>query len=428
MTQSAEPGHLVVGRYRLISKLGAGGFGRVWRARDETLDVDVAVKEVWLPTAITAAEHADRLRRAEREARNAARLRDNPSIVTVHDVVVENDIPWIVMQLVAGFSLDEHVRAHGPVPADRAIDIARALLLALGAAHDAGIVHRDVKPANVLLADTGEILLTDFGIAVHETDTTLTATGTLIGSVEYMAPERWDGGKAGAASDLFSLGATLYQGVEGNSPFHRDTPTAALAAILTYQVPPSQRAGSPLAGLIGDLLTKDPAQRPTVATVLTRLNTDTKAITPTPGPEPTKELTRPTPTAPDHGRNAAWFAGLMILFSLTVLGMIGISRVANGETDAFDNVGHLFGAMFFCGLSGSLLALNLVRHPLKSCWLAITIMLLAGAAATFAYAGLLTMLPGNWGRWSPIGAIVIIAGAAGGGSLMIEKADEKTVE
>ncbi|REK88874.1 serine/threonine protein kinase [Streptomyces inhibens] len=243
VAQSTRPGQVIGGRYRLVSELGSGGFGRVWKARDETLRIDVAVKELWLVPVMSETEQAERLARAAREARNAARLRDHPNIVGVHDVVVENGLPWIVMQLIDGCSLQEHLDTHGPLSAEEAANVAAKLLGALGAAHEAGIVHRDVKPANVMLTGSGEVLLADFGIAVHHADTALTTTGAVIGSMEYMAPERARGTDGLAASDLFSLGVTLYQAVEGVSPFRRDTPTGCLAAVLFEQAPPPVRAG-----------------------------------------------------------------------------------------------------------------------------------------------------------------------------------------
>ncbi|MEW1864040.1 protein kinase [Streptomyces sp. NPDC088194] len=260
----AQPGQLVGGRYRLVRRLGAGGFGRVWQAHDESLRVEVAVKEVWLPPAMNGAERAERVVRAERESRNAARLRNHPNIVTVHDVVVENGVPWTVMQLVDGTSLADHGTARGPLPVAEAVNVAAALLSALGAAHDAGIVHRDVKPDNVMLADDGQVLLTDFGISVHQADTALTAAGGFIGSIEYIAPERARGADEQAASDLFSLGVTLYQALEGVSPFRRGTPAATLAAVLLDEPPAPGRAGE-LAPLIAQLMAKDPELRPTVA-------------------------------------------------------------------------------------------------------------------------------------------------------------------
>ncbi|WP_149259209.1 serine/threonine-protein kinase [Actinomadura sp. K4S16] len=255
----AAPGRLVGGRYRLVETLGRGGFGLVWKAHDTALGLDVAVKEMRPP----AAELAERVARATREAHNAARLREHPNIVSVHDVVVEDGLPWIVMQLVDGHSLHDRIARSGPLPASGAARVAAGLLNALETAHGAGIVHRDVKPANVLLTGAGDAVLTDFGIAVHHADTTLTATGAFIGSLEYMAPERIDGNDE-PASDLFSLGATLYQAVEGVSPFRRDTTSATLKAVITDPPAPPRRAGG-LTELITRLLAKDPAERPTIS-------------------------------------------------------------------------------------------------------------------------------------------------------------------
>ncbi|GAA1949332.1 serine/threonine-protein kinase [Catenulispora subtropica] len=259
-------GRTIGGRYRLIGKLGSGGFGRVWSARDEVLGVDVAVKEVWLPPAMEDAERAERLARAEREARNAARLRDHPNIVAIHDVVMDG-APWIVMRLVTGRSLHERLKAEGPLPPAEVARIGGGVLKALAAAHAAGIVHRDVKPANVLLTDEGHVLLGDFGIAVHQADTALTATGAFLGSIEYVAPERARGDDGLAASDLFSLGATLYEAIEGFSPFHRDTPTGSLTAVL-FEQPPAPRSAGALEPLLGALLAKEPGARPTAVQAL----------------------------------------------------------------------------------------------------------------------------------------------------------------
>ncbi|MFE2157984.1 protein kinase [Streptomyces lydicus] len=266
-----QPGQVIGGRYRLAEELGAGGFGRVWKAHDQTLRTDVAVKELWLPPAMAAAERSERLQRARREALNAVKLRDHPHIVSVYDVVIEDDAPWIVMQLVVGRSLQEHLGRRGPLPPDTAAKIATALLKALGAMHAAGIVHRDLKPANVMLADDGDVLLTDFGIAVSRTDPRLTASGAVIGSVGYLAPERARGENGRAASDLFSLGATLYEAVEGVAPFSRDTPAGSLHAVVYEEVAPLRRAGR-LAPLITGLLAKDPDERLTVAAALALLN------------------------------------------------------------------------------------------------------------------------------------------------------------
>ncbi|SNR52128.1 serine/threonine-protein kinase [Actinomadura mexicana] len=279
----AQEAHLerIGGRYRLVEVLGSGGFGRVWRAHDETLGVDVAVKEVRLQPTASEEEREEFLTRAKREARNAARLRDHPGIVPVHDVVIEGGVPWIVMRLIDGHSLEDRLEKDRRVPAGEAAGIAAALLEALDAAHRAGVVHRDVKPANVMLARSGEVLLTDFGIAVHQTDTAMTASGALIGSMAYLAPERLRGRNNGTAGDLFSLGVTLYRCVEGVSPFHRDTPAETVTALLRDEPPPPRHAGG-LARLIVRLLDKDPGTRPTAAEALELIG---------PAPAPRREVT-----------------------------------------------------------------------------------------------------------------------------------------
>ncbi|MBO1337223.1 serine/threonine-protein kinase [Streptomyces sp. VRA16 Mangrove soil] len=297
--RETQPGTVVGGRFRLDEVLARGGFGIVWKARDLELKVGVAVKEVYLPPATSPEEHADRLARARREARNAAALRDEPYIVAVHDMVTEDDRPWMVMRLVEGHSLERHLADRGPLPAQEATRAARCLLKALAAAHTAGIVHRDVKPANVMVADGGDFLLTDFGIAVHSTDTSLTSTGMLIGSLEYVAPERAGGGEDRPAGDLFSLGATLYQAVEGVSPFRRAHPTATLTALLTEPAPEPEHAGR-LAPLITGLLEKDPDRRPTVEEALRLLDApppSTRTIT-EPATVPTPRPAKKTPAKP----------------------------------------------------------------------------------------------------------------------------------
>ncbi|WP_306317020.1 MULTISPECIES: serine/threonine-protein kinase [unclassified Streptomyces] len=295
MPQETRAGRVVGGRYRLDESLARGGFGVVWRARDLNLHVDVAVKEVHLPPAATADEHAERLLRARREARKAAALRDHPHIVTVHDMLVDDDRPWLVMRLVDGHSLEDRLRANGPLSEAETEHVARCLLDALGAAHAAGIVHRDIKPANVMLTASGEVLLTDFGIAVQDTDTALTTTGAVVGSLEYMAPERLGGGSDGPAGDLFSLGATLYQAAEGTSPFRRATPTATLTALLTEDPPPMRRAAR-LRPLIHALLAKNAEQRPSVPGARGRLDRPSRPST----------VATPTVPEPEHRATDGW--------------------------------------------------------------------------------------------------------------------------
>ena len=255
-----EPGRVIGGRYRLVDRLGSGAFGQVWRAYDMHLGVDVAVKQVLLPMEGKGPQAAERVARAAREARNTARLRDCPNIVTVHDVHIENGAPWIVMQLVKGESLAERLAHRGPLTENNAVALARDLLRALAAAHAAGIVHRDVKPGNVLLAGDGTALLADFGIAVRFDDARVTRTGTFIGSPGYVAPERVISQDAGAIGDLFSLGATLYEAVEGLPAFRADI----IGSVVAGQPAPMRRGGR-LTALITRLLDKDPATRPDVA-------------------------------------------------------------------------------------------------------------------------------------------------------------------
>ncbi|MFB7781952.1 protein kinase [Streptomyces vinaceus] len=288
---------MIGGRYRLTRPLGAGGFGEVWEAHDPVLDVDVAMKMVRL-SSVPDEARAELLARAARESRNAARLRDHPHIITVHDVVEADDAPWIVMQLVDGGSLADELRANGPLTLRRTLDVAEALLSALGAAHDAGITHRDVKPANVMLGENGDVLLTDFGIAVAHTDPRLTRTTMVIGSPAYMAPERWQGAPNDGRSDLFSLGVTLYETVEGVPPFPSDNPTAALTQ--TPRTP--QRAGSLTPLLIG-LLARDPADRPTVPQALAMLGRARR--TGARSTEGSRSGTPTTPRATDERRQGA---------------------------------------------------------------------------------------------------------------------------
>ncbi|MEU0454468.1 serine/threonine-protein kinase [Streptomyces sp. NPDC006129] len=275
-------GRLVGGRYRLIERIGSGGMGTVWRARDELVQREVAVKQPHLPGEPEDESHRRAAHRLHREARAAARV-DHPAAVTIHDVVVEAEqpddrprpsgpdeldaaealdgLPWIVMELVRGESLRETLR-RGPVDVPEAARIGLAVLGALRAAHSVGIVHRDVKPANVLLeTGTDRVVLTDFGIAHVRGEDSLTAGGESVGSLEFVAPERMSGRIAGPASDLWSLGVLLYAAVAGASPFRRTTPEATLAAILAAEPPEPERAG-PLGPLIVRLLARDPEQRP----------------------------------------------------------------------------------------------------------------------------------------------------------------------
>ncbi|MFF5725569.1 protein kinase [[Kitasatospora] papulosa] len=259
--QGTGAGIVLAGRYRLGDVLGRGGMGKVWRAHDEVLHRTVAVKEL---TAGLYAAEADRVvlhARTQKEARAAARI-THPGVVTVHDVIEYDNRPWIVMQYVDGPSLADAAKESGEVEPREAARIGLHVLGALRAAHAAGVLHRDVKPANVLLARDGQVLLTDFGIAAIEGDSTITRTGELVGSIDYLAPERVRGGDPGPASDLWSLGATLYTAVEGNSPFRRTSPISTMQAVVAEEPPLPVRGGA-LAPVITALLRKDPSDRPT---------------------------------------------------------------------------------------------------------------------------------------------------------------------
>ncbi|MFD4526383.1 serine/threonine-protein kinase [Streptomyces sp. NPDC058470] len=258
---SEDPGseRVIAGRYRLLSPLGEGGMGTVWRARDEVLQREVAVKEVRAPAGIPAYDAERMYARLEREAWAAARI-SHRNVVTVYDVATDDGRPWIVMELVRGVALADLLDAEGPVDPPRAAHIGAEVLTALRAAHEAGVLHRDVKPGNVLMSNDGRIVLTDFGIAMVEGSSALTMTGEVIGSPEFLAPERALGRTPGPESDLWSLGVLLYAAVEGNSPFRQNTPLSTLRAIVDEPLPPPQRAG-PLTPVIEGLLAKDPAER-----------------------------------------------------------------------------------------------------------------------------------------------------------------------
>jgi eukaryotic-like serine/threonine-protein kinase len=249
-------------RYRLLRTVGSGGMGQVWLARDEMLHREVAVKEVLPPDWMTPAERDDLRLRTLREARTAARI-DHPNVVRIFDVVYAEGSPWIVMEYVPSRSLHQVVEADGPLPPERVAEIGLKVLDALDAAHRAGVLHRDVKPHNVLIADDGRVVLTDFGLATFDGDSSVTRQGLVMGSPQYVAPERARDGVSTAESDLWSLGATLYAAVEGRSPFARPTTLGTLTALATSPPDPPQRAG-PLRPVLAGLLRKDPRQRFTV--------------------------------------------------------------------------------------------------------------------------------------------------------------------
>jgi len=281
-------GRLLAARYRLLDVLGRGGMGVVWHARDEVLDREVAVKEIVLPPELPDEERALLRRRTLREARSAARLSD-PNVVAVYDVVEEEGRPWIVMEFVKSRTLADAIRQDGPLPFRQVARIGLQVLGALEAAHPAGVLHRDVKPSNVLLADDGRVVLTDFGIATLEGESTLTQSGMLVGSPAYIAPERVQARGAGPESDLWSLGATLYMAVEGRPPHDRGAPLATLTAAVTEPPDPPRLAG-PLWPALEGLLRRSPADRidaPTARRLLLQAATPiSPASVPRPAPAP----------------------------------------------------------------------------------------------------------------------------------------------
>ncbi|WP_078622381.1 serine/threonine-protein kinase [Streptomyces sp. NRRL S-244] len=252
-------GRVISGRYLLLDQLGRGGMGIVWRARDEVLGREVAVKEVRAPAGLDGAAIGRMYRRLEREAWAAARV-SHRGVVTVYDVATDDGRPWIVMELVRGLSLADVLEADGPLTPQRAAHFGEQVLAALRSAHEAGVLHRDVKPANVLIANDGRVVLSDFGIASLEGSSSITMTGEVVGSPEYLAPERALGRDPGPESDLWSLGVMLYAAVEGVTPFRHDTPLSTLRAVVDDEMPPPRHAG-PLTPVLEGLLRKDPQER-----------------------------------------------------------------------------------------------------------------------------------------------------------------------
>ncbi|HLK02716.1 MAG TPA: serine/threonine-protein kinase, partial [Streptosporangiaceae bacterium] len=308
MTGLADTGRVIAGRYRLQAPIGRGAMGVVWRARDELLDRDVAVKEVQVAETLTEEERANAYQRTLREAKTAARL-SHPAVVSVFDVASEDGRPWIVMELINSQSLDQVLAASGPMPARAVAELGRQLLSALTVAHAAGVLHRDVKPSNVLLAGDGRAVLTDFGIATFQGDPKLTATGMVMGSPGFTAPERIRGGDATPASDLWSLGATLYAAVEGRGPYEaRGGAFTTMSAVINEDAPAASSAGA-LEPVIASLLRRDPAERPDAVTA-TRMISDVLPLLPDRGAggggyQPTALAARPAAPRPETARPEA---------------------------------------------------------------------------------------------------------------------------
>jgi hypothetical protein len=332
---------VVGGRYTLRATIGTGGMGTVWRGHDEVLRRPVAVKEVLLPKGIPAAERELLCERTMREARAAAAL-NHPAVIRVYDVVEDDGRPWIVMELLEARSLAEIVRTDGPLEPIQVAGIGIAVLGALETAHAAGVLHRDVKPANVLVGPDGRTTLTDFGVARSPGESPLTSTGLLLGSPQYIAPERARGHAFGPASDLWSLGATLYAAVEGRAPFDRGDPLPTMTAIVSDPPAPMTLAG-PLVPVLTGLLTKEPAERSDHA----RAREGLAAVLHVPAPKQHDTVPLATPAAqvpaerlwqvsthaaptPPARRRAALLAGVVVAALLLGLGLVGVTAALTG--------------------------------------------------------------------------------------------------
>ncbi|AGL16215.1 serine/threonine-protein kinase-like domain-containing protein [Actinoplanes sp. N902-109] len=305
-----------------MRQLGQGGMGRVWAAWDELLQRDIALKELLLPRGMSDSEVRDVNDRALREARAIAKLA-HPNIVRFFDVVQDDGLPWIVMELVESRSLHDIVLQDGPLPPERVARIGLDLLAALRAAHADGVLHRDVKPANVLITESGRVVLADFGLVALIGESALTTTGVVLGSPSFMAPEQALDLPTSAASDLWSLGATMYLAVEDQPPYQRRSPVATLAALTTEPPRPARQAG-PLAEVLDGLLRKDPEQRLTADATEQLLRVAAglvEADTVTAGPVTRSPAATPTSLEAPHrtrGRSR------MVLWTLSALILVGL--------------------------------------------------------------------------------------------------------
>ncbi|OOC53850.1 MULTISPECIES: serine/threonine-protein kinase [Nocardiopsis] len=301
----AEPHRTLCDRYHLLAEIGRGGMGRVWRAHDARLNRTVAVKEILLGPGLDEDERDRVAARAKREARATA-MGGHRNIVTVHDIIEDDGRPWIVMEFLTGHSLRKVVRERGPLDARVIAGWGLDLLSALSTAHGQGIIHRDVKPENVMVTDAGQVVLTDFGIATIADATALTQTGGMVGSAAYLAPERLASSPATSASDLWSLGATLSYAATGVSPFRRETVSATLHAI-TVEEPAGLSGHGPLNEAVRGLLVKDPARRIDAARcrVLLRAAAGEGTGTGTAVPPPPAG-SRPSPGQPRGGGRLSW--------------------------------------------------------------------------------------------------------------------------
>jgi serine/threonine protein kinase len=322
-----EEGKIIAGRYTLLTRLGSGGMGVVWKAHDQVLGRDVAIKEVSIPHEVAEDERSGLYTRAMREARAAARL-GHPNSVTVFDVHEEEGRPMIVMEYVEGETLQEHIRNDGPLDPRAAAKAGLAVLDALERAHVSGIVHRDVKPGNIMITEDGTVKLADFGIAAVKDDPRITQTGVVLGSPSYLSPEQARGEEATPATDLWSLGASLYFAVEGEPPFDRGNAVATVDAVVHEQPRPTKRAHG-LGGAIDRLLAKELSSRPSYDEARRLLESayrggagsaSTQFVPATQEEEPAEpepETFEPEPRE-KTGRAAWWVAALLLLAGLAV--------------------------------------------------------------------------------------------------------------
>ncbi len=282
---------LIAGRYRLRRVIGQGAMGVVWVAYDEVLHRLVAVKEVHLPAGMPEAEANEVRERSLREARAIAAL-THPNVVSVYDVARQGADPFVVMELLKGRSLAQVVNKQGPLNSEQAALVADAVAAALDAAHRRGVVHRDVKPGNVMVGDDGQVKLTDFGIARNVSEVTMTSSGLILGTPAFMAPEVASGEPVTPTSDLWALGATLFAAVEARPPYDKGDVLATVNEVVDGEVPVPVNAG-PLLDVITGLMVKDPARRMDLMEVRRRIRPLL--------PEPGSTVFPPDGSEPDAG-------------------------------------------------------------------------------------------------------------------------------
>jgi eukaryotic-like serine/threonine-protein kinase len=337
MVAGTGTGRVIAGRYRLLGPVGRGAMGIVWRGRDELLHRDVAVKQVQITALTLPAEAELAYQRTLREARTAARL-SHPAVMTVFDVVEEDGSPWIIMELITGRSLEQVIAEDGPLPPGQAADLGLRLLGALTTAHAAGVLHRDVKPSNVLIGSDGRAVLTDFGIAMFAEDPGITQVGMVVGTPGFTSPERVQGGSATPASDLWSLGATLYAAVEGRGPFDRPGGSTAIIAGVADEEAPRAPSAGPLAPVIDALLRRDPAARPDGVAAARMLTAAAEAAETDPGYQGREarggaglSLSPAGPARPGHGKLGRASLGMASL-SLGQLSRGGLARGSGAKS------------------------------------------------------------------------------------------------